>query len=451
MNSKSYFKSFAIENFVRYNIINFGGQTLLAAFTFFTSVLIARWLGPLNNGVYNLIIFIVTLSVQFANLGIVASNVYFTGNRRFSLSDIIGNSLTLSVGLALLTIFTFLGLLLTKGFRTFLQNNSLSVYQFGLAALTVPISTCLLFFNSIILGQGRIIAYNLINIVRILLQLFWLTVLVAILQHGLRGAIFSYFLAVVSTLLLSARLVRQTARFRFTLNLPLLRASINYGIKAYIGNLMQFFSYRLNIFFVAYFLGAEAVGQYAVALTVAESLWLVAGSVGQILFPYVSAMGEEKANRLTPKATRHTLFLVFLIATSLVVLARPVIKLIFGGVYLPALPALLWLLPGVVLLSIPKILSQDLAGRGHPELGALSAFFAFIVSLPLSWFLIPLWGLAGAAISSTAGYAAAAAVVIIAFCRLSGVSWLETLVIRPSDFHLYVRLLLQFLRIRSRG
>jgi O-antigen/teichoic acid export membrane protein len=440
-----------MEGFLRYNILNFCAQALLATFTFLTSVLTARWLGPLNNGVYNLAILIATLSIQFTNLGIVASNVYFTGNRRFSLSDIIGNSLTLSVGLALLTIFILLGLLQTEGFRVFLKNNSLTVFQFGVVALTVPMSTCLLFFNSVLLGQGRIAAYNVINIARIFLQLFWLSVLVALLQLGLGGAICSYFLAIGGALLLSAWLIRQTTHFCFTLNLPLLRASLNYGVKAYIGNLMQFLSYRLNIFFVAYFLGAEAVGHYAVALTVAEGLWLIAGSVGQVLFPYVSAMGEEEANRLTPKATRYTLFLVFLIATSLAVLARPLINLIFGGVYLPALPALLWLLPGVVLLSIPKILSQDLAGRGHPELGAISAFFAFVVSLPLNWFLIPLWGLTGAAISSTVGYAAAAGVVVVAFCRLSGISWLETLVTKPSDFHLYVRLMLQFLRVWSRG
>jgi hypothetical protein len=86
-------EGFTSEGFLCHSVLNFIAQLLLAALTFLTSVLITRWLGPLNNGTYNLAILIATLSFQFANLGIGASNVYFTGNRRFPLSNIVGNSL----------------------------------------------------------------------------------------------------------------------------------------------------------------------------------------------------------------------------------------------------------------------------------------------------------------------------------------------------------------------
>lgn len=445
----SRFEGMISEGFLRQSMLNFTAQLLLAALMFLTSVLIARWLGPTNNGAYNLAILIITMSFQFINLGIGTSNVYFTGNRQFPLSAIISNSLILSVGLTLLTAAAFSGLVQVEGIQTFLKSNQLTALQLGLVVLSVPLVTCLLFLNGVLLGQGRFNAYNGVNIARSLLQLLLLAILVAVLALGLDGAIWSYVLATASALLLNAWLIRATMPHRFTLNLPLLRASITYGVKAYLGNLIQFLSYRINVFLVAYFLGVEAVGYYAIAIMVAEGLWLIAGSVGQVLFPRVSSLGESDANRLTPRVTRHVLFVVSFIAVGIALLAKPLIGIVFGSAYLPAVPALLWLLPGVVLLSIPKILSQDLAGRGRPELGATSAFFALVVSLPLNWFLIPLWGLEGAAFASTVGYAAAAIVVVVAFCRLSGISWRETLLIKPGDFRLYVQIISRFFRVQA--
>lgn len=449
MNILSKFKGFQAGSFLHLSILNFLAQALWAALMLLTQVLIARWLGPEKNGVYNLAVLIVTLSFQFVNMGIGTSNVYFTGNRQFPLSAIVGNSLILSAGLTFLTIAVFPVLVRMEGIQTFLDKNHLTSLQLGIAVLSVPVYTCLIFLNNVLLGQERITAYNSVNIIRSFLQLLLLVILQAILVLDIEGALWSYFVATCAAVLLNAWLIWQATRYHFMPHLPLLRASITYGIRAYLGNLMQFLSYRINVFFVAYFLGVKEVSYYTIALVMAESLWLISGSIGTVLFPRVSALGKGDANRLTSRVTRHVLFAVSCIAIGLAVFARPLIQLVFGSSYLPAVPVLLWLLPGVVVLSIPKILSHDLAGRGHPELGATSAFFAFITSLPVNWFLIPLWGLKGAAFASTIGYTTAAIVVVFAFCRLTQISWLDTVLIKPSDFRLYGQIMSQTFRIRT--
>lgn len=131
----------------------------------------------------------------------------------------------------------------------------------------------------------------------------------------------------------------------------MLKESLRYGGKGYVGNIAQFLNYRLNIFLVAYFLDVAAVGFYVLAVGMAERLWMIPGSIGTVLFPRVAAIDKTQANQLTPKVSRHTLFIVFMLSIVLLALARPLIQLLFGTAFLPSVEPLMVLLPGIVALS----------------------------------------------------------------------------------------------------
>jgi len=427
------------QSFFYQSLLNFSAQVLLAAGTLLSSVLLARWLGPTGNGAFNLAVLTATLLFQLGNLGLGASTVYFASIGRYALGVIAGSAVAftglLGVGLAVLVV-SVMRLGVVEGF---LRANQLSEWQLALAVMTVPLVTCMSLLGGILLGLRKVVAYNSIPITRVILQIVLTAAFFLAGRLNVDRAILAFFAASFGATLQSVILLYRMTGLRLGVSLAFFRAALAYGIRAYGGTLTQFLSYRANVFFVAHFLGVESVGHYAVALVAAEGLWLIGGSVGQILFPRISSAGHAEAGELSARVTRGVLFTVILLAAGIAPWAGPLVRIVFGAAYLPATPALLWLLPGVVLLSIPKVLSGDLAGRGHPELGAASALASLLVSLPLNVLLIPRLGLTGAALASSLGYAVAAVVILAGFRRMTGIGWVETLVVRPDDIRHYAR------------
>ena len=164
------------------------------------------------------------------------------------------------------------------------------------------------------------------------------------------------------------------------LNPGLLKESVSLGFRAYLGNVVQFFNYRLDMFMVNYLVGVTNVGLYSVAVTIAELLWYVPQSVATILFPRTAATGAEEARLFTPKVCRNTFLITLLAALGLSVVGKPLIIFIYGEAYAPSVIPLRLLMPGVVALSISKVLCGDLAGRGLLQYGAYSSAISLVAS-----------------------------------------------------------------------
>lgn len=427
-------------NLKKSGLITLLTQLSVFIFGFATSIILARVLGPEGKGIYTLIILIPAVLGMLGTLGIEIANVYFSANRRYKLSDIISNSLISSIGLGLIIILLFWGLSTTNVFQGFLAANNIPLLYLWLAVFTVPIVLLSGFFNRILLGREEIIKFNSVGIFQSVLQLGLIVILLIVLAQGVFGAVLSYIITAICVALLAILFVKRFGKINFSINFGLLKESLRYGGKGYIGNVTQFLNYRLDIFLVAYFLDVAAVGFYVLAVGIVERLWMIPGSIGTVLFPRVSAIKDAQANQLTPKVSRHTLFIVFVLSIILLVLARPLIQFFFGTAFLPSVEPLMILLPGIVALSFAKVLTSDLAGRGRLEFGMWAAFVSLAVNIPLNLLLIPKWGIAGAAFASTVAYSIAALVVIIAFTKLAKVSWGDILLIKGDDFKVYIGL-----------
>lgn len=66
-----------------------------------------------------------------------------------------------------------------------------------------------------------------------------------------------------------------------------------------------------------------------------------------------------------------------------------------------------------------KILIADMVGRGKPQIGTYAALISLAVNIPLNLWLIPRWGISGAAFASSIAYIVATLVVITAFCKIA--------------------------------
>ena len=181
---------------------------------------------------------------------------------------------------------------------------------------------------------------------------------------------------------------------------------LSFGLKGHIGNMLQFFNYRLDIFILNGFLGPANVGIYTVSVRLAELLWYLPDAVGFVIFPKAASSRPEDMNAFTPRVFHITLGLTALGALGLALFGRPAINLVFSSVFIGAYVPMLVLLPGVVLLGGAKVLTNEIAGRGYPHYNSLNSGLALILTVILDLVLIPRYGLLGAALASSIAYAA---------------------------------------------
>ena len=423
--------------------ITFLTQLIMLFIGIATSIIIARVLGPKGKGIYALIILIPTIILKLGSLGIEAANVYFTGSKKYEIKDIASNSLMNSIFLGLILIIIFYILLHFSFSQKFINLNQINSIYLWLTILTVPFSLFISFTKNILLGKRDIIDFNKVNIFQTSAMLVLITVFLLILNQSTFGAIISYILSIIVTFFYIFLLIKRITAIKLSYRFDLLKESIRYGLKAYFGNLAQFLNYRLDMFLVAIFLGPAAVGYYSISVGIAEKLWMLPGSIATVLFPKISSIKNKEANRITPKIARHTFFIMIIISLMLLTLVKPLIEILFGSAFLPSVMPLLILLPGIIALGGAKTLTADLAGRGKPQFGTYAAFVSLAVNIPLNLWLIPRWGISGAAFASSVAYIIATIIVVIAFVRISHKSYSEVLLIKKKDFQDYKRIFIK--------
>jgi len=423
-------------NFTQNVGITFFTRLFTLAISLISSVIIARLLGPAGKGILSLVILVPSFIALIASLGIEISNVYYVGRNKYSLQDIIGNSVftTVSVGIPVGFLLWFLAPFISSLFLEGINPLFLKI-----AAILIPLTLLSAYCKEILRGEQRIKHYNLISLCRSAFLMLLIVLLVFILRFGVMGAIISNVLAVFGATAISWLFIRERGNYKF---LPILHKemffdSIRFGMKGRLANILQFFNYRFDVFIVSWFLGVENVGYYTIAVSISELIWYIPNSIGTVLYPKVASSTIEEANLFTPRVCRNSFFLTSLAACGLFALSGVLIPAIFGKVFLPSVKPLQVLLPGIVMLSLWKVLSADLIGRGMPEYYSYTAGISLIFTVFLDFILIPKMGIIGAALASTISYSLAGFLTLFWFLKKTGVNLREVILPTRGDLFTY--------------
>jgi O-antigen/teichoic acid export membrane protein len=273
----------------------------------------------------------------------------------------------------------------------------------GMIALPLGLLTGNL--NAILQGLQRIYTLNTLSVIGTLLSVLFMATLVIGLEFGLLGAIVATLAVQAAILIVTGNCVqKEGAQLRPKWNPKVFRPTLNYGLKCYIGNLLQFFNYRLDMFIVNFYLGPAGVGIYGVSVAMAELLWQLPNAASFVIFPKSANSSQEAMNRFTPQVFWIILAITIVGAIGLALFGKLVIRIVFSSTFLDAYMPLIVLLPGVVLLGAGKVLANDIAGRGYPHYNSITSGLSLVITIILDLVLIPPMGVVGAALASTASY-----------------------------------------------
>lgn len=394
------------------------------------NVIISRLLGPESLGIFAIIIVIVEIVFRIVNPGLDTSAIYFISNKRFEFSEYISTYLINAFVIIVSGIF-ILFILHQIGSVTLFSEVINFNFILGFFEVIVFYFAAFLLYEfgvKIPLGLEKYNEYNKIQLLKPII-LFVLLIFSSL--------IFKIQLELVFVLVSISFLIPALLYWRFALPINLIwrkepaEKSFRFGIKIMLSNLLQYLNYRTDILLIGFFLSGTEVGWYFVSVLIAERLLFLTQATSTILFPSASSSGTQREK--TPLLSRLNFTVV--LAGSLVIGATAywIVPLFFSAEYNNSVLPLVIILPGIISLSVSKILSADFTSRGLPQYSFYVSLLNFCLNITFNVILIPRIGIAGAALSSTLSYSAALVLQIYFYSRLTNTRLVELIFMRNGD------------------
>lgn len=425
---------------LRRNILTtFSSRVVTLGLALVSSMLLARALGPDGRGLFALVMLLPEMARNFGLLGIEEAAAVYAGLAPEGRRALVWHAArTAATAGGFLTVCGLLYFLFgAPGFEG-LAHAPLWLGAFPF--LLIPARILIEYWLAILRGMNKILALNLFEVGTKALAVAFVAVLVVFLDGGVPAAVAGDAVVVVVALCVLGRLLqREGALGRPIFNPPLWKRTRRFAFTAYVGSIMAYLNYRVDQLILVFLLPLDQLAFYALAVEIAERLWIIPSSIGMALLPHLTnTPGRDPA--LAAVIARHAALLTGGACLVLGVVAGFAVDLIYSPAYHSTVPPLRWLLPGIFTLTISKVVGAELAAREKIRFTLWLMPLVVAVNAGLNLLLIPSMGIAGAAIASTISYTGMAIVIVAMYLLETGVSW-TLLVPRWSDCLFYLRLL----------
>lgn len=429
-------KEFSFSSFIT-TFLRFGIRIL-------KNVVFTRFLSPAERGLFGLLTTIPDLVISFGNMGFGLGNTYLVAKHRYDLKKIVGNTLlfTFVLGLCLAGI----GYIILSSDRI-LKGDGEAVRSFSsLVLFAIPFVLLYKFTDDILIATKQIHFANFLRLVFsglpiVLIVVFWLYSGLA-----LKAALYAWALTIVVVAVWAVIKTLSKDALPLKLSVPYFKDSISFGSRGLVSMFANELVRRVDYVFVSSMHGAHALGFYAVSVSVAEILLSVPDAVSTSFLPIHLGLDKKSANSFAPVVIRHVLCVMVVVCICTAIAGKLIIWLLFGGDYLPSYNSMLFLLPGILALSIYDLLKVDLYNHNLPGFVSWVSVITLVCNLLLNFLLIPRYGISGAAVSSSLSYGLSTIILLVKVVRLSGNSYQEVLLIKKTD----IVLLWNKLRVKCR-
>ena len=393
--------------------LTFAGKGMILLIGLATAIVVARRLGPSGQGLFAVAYTLTLMLVQVGGLGLTAANTFYAARSPAQIPKIIGNALWLAglLGLAL----GCAGVLIKLTVPGVVEGLDWAPLLVTLAG--VPGALAALFLQSVLLGEGRMVAYNGVEVTQAALTFAVLVAGFAFADLHLTGTLAILGLGRYAAVCAYLVLLAQRSHIAGRPDVGLARSMLAYGFRVYVAILVSFLVIRLDLLLVNAYLGRTEAGLYSVAATLADGMFVLPTVVALNLFPRV-ARGDPTSASAEVFRSVAVLYGLFCLAT--VPVAGIAIRAFFGNEFDGATSLYYWLLPGIYSLGLLTILSHHFAGRGFPRQAVAFWFVGLALNLALNFTFLPGRGAWVAALVSSVTYTLLLVLHMWLFAREAG-------------------------------
>lgn len=419
--------------------IAFVGKLFEFVIRFIFGILIARFVGVEQYGLYTLGITVSLIASNMAMLGLQTGMVRFLPPAiRENDEDSIAGIIQVCVGFPFLfSLLLGIGLFLLSGtFATLLFHDTRMIPLLRIVSFLVPLDTLasMAYVITISFKQPKysVITDNIISpLLKLLLALAFLS-----LGWSIKGVLISQVLAsasalavliyFVNALVSLRRALRSTKRFTSKL--------FRYSLPVYLGWMVNTLRSTFSTLVLGFLGLTTGVGLYTAAsrFSLIGSMFYI--SVGNISTPIIAdlhSLGKTSQLKAYYQTTTRWLimFNIPIFLTSFL-FAKPLLW-IFGDDFTAGATSMMILAIGTLFYTGTGVGANILDMTDHPKVNTINSIIMVVVTIVLNIIFIPLWGVVGAAIASSASTVIVNLICMVEVWRLLGMQPYNSTLIKP--------------------
>lgn len=244
----------------------------------------------------------IQLFILFASLGLQTGFIYYLASKKMSLSKalpIMIGTFFISVSIIILSLFLLdaFGLI-----NIFFPKEYVTSFFMAYFFLSCVVTTGVLNITSLFQGHKIFRRINQIQVIGAVLNfsvtgILFVCYLKGIFNIGIRDIFIGNFIATFVILLMW--LVFFIKRFDFKLDLNIsyvkeVKPLFIFVFLTYLGNMLSFLNYRLDLWFIHAYSTEYQVGLYSLAANLAQMFWYISNPISLVLLPYLSGKQDPK-------------------------------------------------------------------------------------------------------------------------------------------------------------
>lgn len=411
-------------------IINtFGTKCLGAILNFAIAAVISQAVGDVGKGEQSLLLTTITFILIFSDIVSGASLVYLTPKHKFSRIFIPSYLWSILVGLVAAATLP----LFQHGVDTMI------LVHIGLLSVLASVSAANV---NILIGQERVQAANYLNLWQPIAILSTLCVCyfgfdMLNIQSYIIALYVAYGGSWIGGIVLFRKEFREFERCGIKAYRDVLRDLFKYGFLNQAAHFVQFFNFRLCYYLLPLYIDKGSTGVFSNAVSLAEAIWIISRSISLVQYARISNSQDTRyAQKLTIDLTKVCLTVSGTAIFLLACFPTAFYVWFFG----PEFSEVAWLVrilaPGTLLYSLSHIFEHYYSGIGKYEITIYSAFCGLCFTILLGFGLIPHIGVYGAAISTSAAYAANGIFLLVIFLKESQYK-LKDIFLTKTEMHQY--------------
>jgi O-antigen/teichoic acid export membrane protein len=179
---------------------------------------------------------------------------------------------------------------------------------------------------------------------------------------------------------------------------------VYYSLIIFAGTLINFFNYRIDLWIVNYYLSDESLSYYSLASNIAQIIIYTSVTIGTVILPYLSSKNIEERKSMFPKITRYSFSFFVIVIVIAYIISEYIIPLVYGKAFYDAVKPFKILLPGVLFSCQTQLIATLIVASKKNTLNIIATGTGLIFTIALDLYLIPLWGIEGAAWATTISY-----------------------------------------------
>lgn len=380
-------------------------QIPVQLFGIVSGILMARMLGPEGKGAYAIYHANAMLLVTFFSFSINTALTYFLSSGKIDAKKQIGLSILITV---FGSVFSFICITLfaTAYFKDLMIPSSFAgqTYYIWMGVYTF-LSLAIASITGIFQGFKKFSVVNRVAIQNSILSLGSFVILFSLSKAEILNADLPKVLWILSIVAFINLLQFLFSYFKHIGLLPDFSFSYKVDIKpilvfllpAHLSIIINFFNYRLTLWFLNYHLDEITIGLFALAANLGSFFTMVATPISNVMMPYLASENINLRNDIFSRYSRLNFSIIIFGAVVAFFLADYILPFVYGEDFAKSSQYFKLMLPGIIAGCQTKIFASYIIAHGKQKYNLLATVAGFTFSLGLCFILIPTYGGAGAA------------------------------------------------------